>query len=71
MAQSILPGGRPQITPKYRWVPTYGDAIEGDPEEAALISMTRIPAHANEKTAKAASPTRMNTVMSRLPFSGD
>ena len=33
MAQSILPGGRPQITPKYRWVPTYGDAIKRDPEE--------------------------------------
>ena len=69
MAQSILPRGGPQITPKYRWVPTYGDAIEGDKKR--LCSVTRIPAHANEKTAKAASPTRMNTAMSRLPFSGD
>jgi hypothetical protein len=30
VTHSILPGGGPQITPKYRWVPTYGDAIEGD-----------------------------------------
>ncbi len=51
--------------------PTYGEMTEGGPEEPPLISLMRMPAHTNEKTAKAASPTRMNTAMLRLPFSGE
>ena len=64
------PRGGPQITPKYvgrRGVPTYGTMAEGAPEEAdALISLIRMPAHTNERTATAASMAKTKNIISRL-----
>jgi len=48
-------------------VPTYGDMAEDAPEEAdALISLIRMPAHTNERTANAASMTKTKNAISRL-----
>ena len=68
--EDYTPMGGPQITPKYvgrRGVPTYGDMAEGAPEEAdALISLIRMPAHTNERTATAASMAKTKNTISRL-----